>query len=37
MVMTDNGGIQMAWLTIIIGIVIGYMIYQKKQQSSQSE
>lgn len=27
----------MAWLTIVIGIVIGYMIYQKKQQSSQSE
>ena len=35
--MNDNGGIQMAWLTIVIGIVIGYMIYQKKQQSSQSE
>ena len=27
----------MKWLTIVIGIVIGYMIYQKKQQSSQSE
>ena len=27
----------MAWLTIVIGIVVGYMIYQKKQQSSQSE
>ena len=35
--MNDNGGIQMAWLTIVIGIVVGYMIYQKKQQSSQSE
>ena len=36
-IMNDNGGIRMAWLTIVIGIVIGYMIYQKKQQSAQSE
>ena len=27
----------MAWFTIVIGIVIGYMIYQKKQQGYQSE
>ena len=31
-----NGGIQMAWLPIVIGIVIGYLIYQKKHQSNQT-
>lgn len=37
MVLNEIGGIQMTWFTIAIGIVIGYMIYQKRQQNSQPE
>lgn len=35
--MNDVGGIQMTWGAILIGILIGYMIYQRRQQNSPSE
>ena len=32
-----KGGIRMAWLPIVVGIVIGYMLYRNKQQNTGTE